>query len=387
MTSPVDTSESVIGSPSSVVTGRDVAVLAGTLLLWLTMMSLAARSVGWAPFLTPTWGRWDTGQYLSIARNGYILERCVGVANRGPEDWCGNSGWFPLYPYMMRVGSWTGLGYDTVGRAISLVSMVVAWSALWFGFLRRRPLVAGVLGMAIGAAFPASVYYGAIFPVSTMLAAALLALIGVDRQRWLLAGLCGAVAALVYPSGFLVGTLAVVPLTAVSLGDVRTRIRATLAVGLPTAIAYVAVMVNFQRAVGAWDAWYKTAASYRLEATFPLEMIRRQVVKMGYDAQPGVIGAQTLLVAAMVVAAGWVVVTKRHELSLGERGAAVMCLFLWVMPLTLGGDLSLYRAESLLLPIVILLTRVRLPVLAMFAIVCVPVGYKMAQLFFTAVLI
>ena len=146
-------------------------------------------------------------------------------------------------------------------------------------------------------------------------------------------------------------------------------------------------MVNFQRAVGAWDAWYKTAASYRLEATFPLVMIYRQVERMGDDAHPGVIGAQTILVAAMVVAAGWVVVTKRRELSLGERGAAVMCLFLWVMPLTLGGDLSLYRAESLLLPIVILLSRLRLPVLAMFALVCVPVGYKMAQLFFTGVLI
>ena len=162
---------------------------------------------------------------MLIARNGYILEQCVGVDNRGPENWCDNSGWFPLYPYMIRVGSWAGLGYDSVGRANSLVSMVVAWSALWFGFLRRRPLVAGALGMVIAAAFPASVYYGEIFPVSTMLAAALLALVCVDRQRWLLAGLCGAVAALVYPSGFLVGTLALVPLTALSLGDVRTRVR------------------------------------------------------------------------------------------------------------------------------------------------------------------
>ncbi len=187
----VDTSEIRCRVDVEIVTGRDVAVLAGTLLLWLTMVSLAARSVGWAPFLTPTWGRWDTGQYLSIARNGYVFEQCVGVANRGPEDWCGNSGWFPLYPYMMRVGSWTGLGYDTVGRAISLVSMVVAWSALWFGFLRRRPFPAGAIGMAIAAAFPASVYYGAIFPVSTMLAAAILALVSVDRQRWLLAGCAG----------------------------------------------------------------------------------------------------------------------------------------------------------------------------------------------------
>ena len=136
------------------VKGRDVAVLAGTLLLWLTTMSLAARSVGWAPLLTPTWGRWDTGQYLSIARNGYIFEQCVGVANRGPDDWCGNSGWFPLYPYMMRVGSWSGLGDDTVGAGDltrldgdGLVGAVVR-------FLRRRSIVAGVLGMVIARGVP-----------------------------------------------------------------------------------------------------------------------------------------------------------------------------------------------------------------------------------------
>ena len=35
----------------------------------------------------------------------------------------------------------------------------------------------------------------------------------------------------------------------------------------------------------------------------------------------------------------------------------------------------------------ILLVRLRPPVLAMFAVVCVPVAYKMAQLFFDATLI
>ena len=57
---------------------------------------------------TWTWGRWDSGQYLPIADKGYIYERCAGVANRGPEDWCGNAGWFPGYPYLMRVGPWFG---------------------------------------------------------------------------------------------------------------------------------------------------------------------------------------------------------------------------------------------------------------------------------------
>ncbi len=144
----------------------------------------AARSAGFSPVATYTWGRWDTGQYLSIARDGYILEHCVGIANRGPQDWCGNSGWFPGYAYLMRVGSWFGPDYLAVGRAVSLIAMVGAWTTLWFGFLRRRPFAAGSLGMVIAAMFPAGVYYGAIFPVSSMLVAVLLALVCLDRQRW-----------------------------------------------------------------------------------------------------------------------------------------------------------------------------------------------------------
>jgi hypothetical protein len=375
------------GVRTKAVVGRDVAVLGGTLLLWFVVTALAARSVGLSPWPTATWGRWDTGLYLSIADKGYEFVPCVGVANRGPGDFCGNSGWFPGYPYLMRLGSWFGPNLDTAGRLISFVAMLVAWSALWFGFLRRRAFVAGMLGMAVAAVFPSSVYYGAIFPISTMLAAVMLALVCLDRQRWLLAGLCGAVAAVVYPSGVLIGSIAIVPFTTLAIGDVRARVRATVAVAAPVALAYMAVLANFQRAVGAWDAWYKTSASYNLEPTFPLEMIRRQVEKMGNDAQPGIIGVQTLLIAAMVLAAVWIVVTQHHELTLGERGAAVLCVFLWLIPLTLGGDLSLYRAESLLLPIVILLSRLRMPVVAMLAVVCVPVAYKMAQLFFDATLI
>jgi hypothetical protein len=89
----------------------------------------------------------------------------------------------------------------------------------------------------------------------------------------------------------------------------------------------------------------------------------------------------------MVLAAGWVVVRYRRELTFGEWGAAVVCGLLWLLPLTLGSDLSLYRAESLLLPLVILLVRLRPAVLAVFAAACLLVAYKMAQLFFDATLI
>jgi hypothetical protein len=355
--------------------------------MWFVVMALAARSVGLSVWSTWTWARWDSGLYLSIARDGYIFERCVDVANRGPDDWCGNSGWFPAYPWMMRFGSRLGSDYLAFGRVVSVVAMVGSWVVLWFGFLRRHRLMVGVLGMVVAATFPASVYYGAIFPISSMLIAVLSALWCLDHRRWLLAGLCGAVAAMMYTSGLLVGAIAVVPLLSPSVGDLRARVRATLAVGGPVAVAFVAVMANFQREVGAWDAAFETQSSYNLSPTSPFTTIRRQFATMGNDLLPAAIGAQTALVLAMVIAAGWVVVRDRRDLSLGEWGTAVMCGLLWLIPLTLGSDLSLYRAESLLLPLVILLVRLSAPVLAVFAAVCIPVSYTMAQLFFDATLI
>lgn len=368
------------------ITKRDGVVLGGTMVLWVVTMCLAAKAVGLSAWDTPSWGRWDTGHYLSIAKSGYEFGHCDGVANRLPTDFCGNSGWFPGYPYAMRLGSYLGPGVDVVGRLISLAAMVVAWVALWFGALRKRG-TSGVLGMAIAAAFPSSVYYGAIFPVSVIVACSAVAFICIDRRRWLLAGLVGAVAAVFYSSGVTLGIIALVPLLSTELGELRTRIRAALKVGAPIAGAYLLVLLNFQRAVGHWDAWFKTQASYRLESTFPARTILRQARHIGNDGVPGIIGVQTLLVTVMIVAAGWVTFTCRRHLTLGERAAMLSVGVLWFVPLTLGGDLSLYRAESLLLPVVILLARLRPLVLIGFFAACVPVGYLMAKLFFQYVLI
>jgi hypothetical protein len=366
---------------------RDVAVLAGTALVWGVVTYAAAWSAGFDPWDTWTWGRWDSGLYLSIAESGYTFERCDGIANRGPDDWCGNSGWFPLYPYMMRVVSWTGFDLLTAGRIVAVTAMVGAWTALWFGFLRRRPLSAGALGMALAAMFPASVYYGAIFPISLMLLAVLLALACLDRQRWFLAGLCGAVATMAYTSGFVVVVIAVVPLTMASIGDLRARGRAALAVGGPIVLGYLAVLANFQRDVGAWDAALATNASYNFDPAFPLVTLWRRAQDLGNDSTPSIIAVQSLLVAAMVVTAVVVAYRHRDDLTLGERGIALFVPTMWLLPLTLGGDLSLYRAESLLLPVVVLLSRLRLALLAAFTVLSVPVSFLMAELFFNAVLI
>lgn len=369
------------------VTRTDVCVLGGTVVLWVVMMAIAGRLAGISIRPTTSWGRWDTGLYLNIADSGYSLGSCDGVPNRGPTDWCGSAGWFPGYPYLMRAGSATGLATDVVGRLISFVAMVVAVGGLWFGFLRHRPLASALPAMALAAAFPASVYYGAIFPVSTMVAGVTLALVCLDRRWWLAAGCFGALATVVYPSGVVVGAIVIVPLAIVSLGPIRVRLRAAALVAAPIAGAYILVLANYERATGAWDAWFRVQSGYGFERTLPMTTIVRQIRHLGDDAIPGAPGLQTMLVAVLVVAALVVAVRARHMLTLGEWGAVVVVTLLWLIPLTVGGDLSLYRAESLLLPVVVVLGRLRPVVIAGLVVVAVPVCVLMAELFFDFTLI
>jgi hypothetical protein len=76
-----------------------------------------------------------------------------------------------------------------------------------------------------------------------------------------------------------------------------------------------------------------------------------------------------------------------HDLGSGERAVLFVGFALWLPPLVLGGDLSLYRAESLLVVSVILLARLRPTAIWALAIAAVPISYNMAQLFFAYVLI
>ncbi len=355
---------------------------------WALVMTAAARAAGVSAWSVSSWGRWDTGHYLRIAESGYAFGPCDGVANRGPEDFCGSSGWFPLYPYAIRAATWTGLRADAAGRLLALGALLTAWVALWFGFLRRHPMRRAIPAMALAAVFPGCVYYGAIFPVSTVVAATVIAAVCVDRQRWVLAGLAAAVAAMAYSSGLLVGAMAVVPLLSRSVGPSwAVRVRAAISVAAPAAVGYLLVLVNFQRATGHWDAWFKTQASYDFAPAFPPVTLARQVGHLGDDVISGWVGLQSLLVAVIVVLAVWIVATSRAMLSLGERAAAIAVGCLWVFPLLLGGDLSLYRAEALLFPAVILLVRLRPILIWMLVVPSVVVAYRMAELFFEAVLI
>jgi hypothetical protein len=356
--------------------------------LWTAITWLAAVSAGYSPTATDTWGRWDTGWYRTIAQDGYSLGRCIDVPNRSVEDFCGAAGWFPGFPYLMRVvAEVTGATVDTAGRWIAVVALATMFAVLWFGFLAKRPLTQSAPAMALAAAFPAGVYYGAIFPVSIVTASMIGALALMQRRRWLAAGICAMAATVSYPSGLMFGAAALVPLLDPHIGSLRRRVGAAAQVAIPVALAYLAVLANLERTVGRWDGWFRVQEAYGYEPTWPTTTVLDQLGIITSREASAWVGIETLFVLVVVFTCAWLGVRYWHDLGSGERAVLFVGFALWLPPLVLGGDLSLYRAESLLVVSVILLARLRPTALWALAIVAVPISYNMAQLFFAYVLI
>lgn len=144
------------------------------------------------------WCRWDTGWYYTIADHGYTNK----PNGNGERD----TNFFPLYPMLMRVGSWATGGKLMYGGllvsnlAFLLAGLAVyAWARDKFGVpVARRTLVLLCL-------YPCAIYYGAVYTEAVFLACAAGAFLFAERDNWLLAAACASAAAATRIPGLLVG--------------------------------------------------------------------------------------------------------------------------------------------------------------------------------------
>src|SRR6266511_1392141 len=210
-------------------------LLAFLLVQGMLLGAASAVGRGGRQYLDPSMrGVWDGGQYLAIARSGYTLVHCD--PNRTPfeaTDWCGRAGWFPLYPALLHVGhDLTGWDLAAIGWGLSELLALGVLLLVWW-LLGATVTVANLSCLGLAAVFPGSIYDHAIFPISLCTFASLACLGLVVRERWLLAGLAGAVAAAAYPLGAALALVVGVWLLVLGRGRLRVRLpRAAAAGGL-----------------------------------------------------------------------------------------------------------------------------------------------------------
>jgi hypothetical protein len=149
------------------------------------------------------WARWDAEWYLLIAERGYgaddaFVGRPVAYA---PGD---DTGFFPLYPILIRAGMMSGLSSLAAAVLVSNLALLLALSLLRDLAQRDFGEAAADRVVWIFLAFPTAFFFSAVYAESVMLATLLGAVRMARDRRPAAAGILGALCALSRPTGILV---------------------------------------------------------------------------------------------------------------------------------------------------------------------------------------
>lgn len=360
------------------------ALLLPLLVLTLTQVAIrtVARYCGEAPGRNRTWVHWDAYRYIDVARHGYVEASWDPLAS--------NTGWFPGYPLALRfVSEASSLGMAGAGRLVSglflLGFLVVLDTALLTATRWPHRLVA----LLTAGFFPGWMYFHAVFPQSMAVFFTLAALALAARRKWLLAGVCGAVAAFTYPTGVVV----IVPLALLVVRESRegVRDRALALVQAPgvAALGLAAVAALHQAQVGHWDAYMRFQGHLGAGLFNPLAVQLehlRPLLRLEASAE-GLIAlhtAVTCLLLLTAVATWW---RKRESMRPVDAAFLLYAAVLWVFVNAAGPNLSIYRQAAALVCLVPILARLPLAAGLGLLAVLVPLGLKMATLFFQDVLV
>ena len=260
-------------------------------------------------------------------------------------------------------------------------------TALLFNF-KRITLKSGVL-MGVAAFTFGSIYYQAIFPISMFLTLALLALYGYKTNRlWLM--IVGSMAAsFTYSTGFLLPVALGIGILLTKDRPVRARVkRAALINGLGalTVLFYFAIL---QIEVGDWQAFIKVQSVYGHGIESPIKRIGHRIEEM---PRPVFQLANVPHLQSGLVLAGYLLLSFFFWTKKVLRTPFLIMLYAYVslyilFPWTVGGNLSMYRAESLLLPSVFFLAKVKTRYTIAYLLILMAVWLPMSYLFFTNVLV
>lgn len=312
-------------------------------------------------FTLEAWVRWDARHYLEIAREGYSLYSCALVPGYAPQDWCGNAGWFPGYPLLLRVLDRLGIPLLAAAVLLSGAFACLALHALWTRFLAGRPERGTLLALALAALWPGAVYQHAAFPISMLLFFQIRALDALARGRWLDAGLWGAAAAFTYPSGLLLAVVIVAHGLLVRREYAPRRLGACVL--LPCALTAAGtglVLLIHQLAVSDWRAFFKVQGKYGFGRRWPWDTLADRLSPLLGDG-PLFPASQTLLVALLMLGLLLGLAVAGRRLLASDALVALHALVYWLLPLALGGGLSLHRADALLMPAAVLARHLPAP--------------------------
>jgi len=332
------------------------------LLVWgcaAATVAVVAAVLGYSPWESATWSRWDSGLYEDIARDGYDLFRC----EEEPTKWCGDAGWFPAY-------SWVFGGLHQLGLPLRATGVVVSWLfaagtivLLWATFLERRTEAAAVAALFYAAFAPGQIYHYAVFPLSMLAFTTVAFLWLLYGARYVAAGVAGALAAMSYPAGAVLAPLAAAWLLfqrSIPLGE-RLR-RAAITSGLTLAGLWI-LLIDQRLETGHWDAFFLVQEKYEHELQNPFVATWDLLVDGLRNFSEGIAVAAAVQTALVTIVLALVLVhavRRRRSLDGADSLLLIWAVATWALPLS-QSSVSAQRGQATLLPLAVLVARLPTP--------------------------
>lgn len=333
-----------MGSEATQITRYSLAILAFVLGLLGTHL-LAIHSHCWEGLDPHCLMRWDSGLYLDIAQNGHTLVPCPD----DPNKWCGNAGWAPLYPYMIR---WVSACIP--GLSYEWSSVLVAWAGLLASFLLVAHMAKGqshgalIWRYSILLLAPGSIYFYAAFPLSWTLFFTLGLYHGLSHHRAPWVWISAMTLMWIYSIGFVfLGLLFALYLYSWSI-DEPSPLKRLSGQATFLAILSFAALVGYEYAsTGHWNATFMVQAKYGHTLNQPLKFmgIHAERLLNNWDGIQRFIELQHFGIwIFLVTLAIQKPIYQPHSLI---KFSALALVLLWALPYGASPDVALYRNAAL----------------------------------------
>lgn len=341
--------------------------------------------------------KWDAGLYIEIAQRGYTLISCAELVGKSnPEQWCGNSGWMPFYPYLIKMVSFTGLDIRLSGFLISLFFQSATLYLIADFFLAETKQLKKLLILVCCTLFFGGIYYQAVFPVSMFLFFMMIHLYFLIRDKLFKACLFGAAAAFTYPSALWIAIVTPLFLFLYNFKKINKNVITQIFFCCFSICLGFGLMMLIQKMqTGRWNAFFLVQDKYGHGINIPTKYIRKNfetLLELKHFQFKNWIDIQTNCVLFYFIFCLILVFAKRKYFFSETNKPLSLFLLLYLLvfylfPLSMGHSLSLYRAESLLMPSVLLLRNTSYVFILLFILILATIAFFMNQLFFLNILV
>lgn len=374
------------------ITIRQLALTSVSFLTSQLILIIVLQFSGFNYLDSNTWSRWDSGHYVAIAQNGYNYFPCAGKFGYplDASEMCGNTGWFPGYPLLLKLFSFINTDLVLVGRIISKIGYFI--SILMVVILHRieRFTFKNIVYLLIPTFCFGFIYYNAVFPISTTLAFSLVGLFLFLQGKHLLSGLFALVVSILYPTGFL---LSVALAFTLFIRELRNGMLKNLTRGIPIlfggGLGVVLTFLFFQLQVDDWTAFMQVQSKYKHGIHNPIESIINMINSISFDQfslNDAILWQSVFVLLGYFMLSFFFFRKRLYREDLYMFSYLFTTIFL-VFPWIVGGNLSMYRAESLLFPFALMLKDIKCLWMIILLIIELSIGVIMSHLFFTSVLI